>query len=239
MLLIFSVILDLVLHFIENFVIIYKVRKIIMIKIFMSFVFIMLISLPSVLAYSPQDNFIQQNIYEITGVYIGETVEELNQQNLLITDSVQGNTIPLKTVGIAGVILKKETIANIADNRLCSLVISFDRDNIEKTKALGFCVNIKHAQYMANFFNQNSDVKALALNSRSSSQERANAHIGDFLPQRTDLIWFAGQVAQSRTGQRMRFPASYVDLSSRPWLWNGRLHRGRNVGRGCIRIGGR
>ena len=28
---------------------------------------------------------------------------------------------------------------------------------------------------MANFFNQNSDIKALALNSRSSSQERANA----------------------------------------------------------------
>lgn len=81
-----------------------------MIKIFMSFVFIMLISLPSVLAYSPQDNFIQQNIYEITGVYIGETVEELNQQNLLITDSVQGNTIPLKTVGIAGVILKKKLL---------------------------------------------------------------------------------------------------------------------------------
>lgn len=134
--LIFSVILDLVLHFIDNFVIIYNVRKIIMIKIFMSFIFIMLISLSSVLAYSPQDNFIQQNMYEITGVYIGETVEELNQQNLLITDSIQGNTIPLKTVGIAGVILKKETIANIADNRLCSLVIVFDRNNIEKTKKI-------------------------------------------------------------------------------------------------------
>ena len=60
-----------------------------------------------------------------------------------------------------------------ADNILKTLLHYVD--NIEKTKALGFCVNIKHAQYMANFFNQNSDVKALALNSRSSSQERANA----------------------------------------------------------------
>lgn len=136
MLLIFSVILDLVLHFIDNFVIIYKVRKIIMIKIFMSFVFIMLISLPSVLAYSPQDNFVQQNMYEITGTYLGQTVDELKQQNLLIENSYGVASVPLKTVGIAGVIFKKETIANIANDKLCSLMIEFDSKDIEKTKKL-------------------------------------------------------------------------------------------------------
>lgn len=107
-----------------------------MVKIFISYVVVMMIFFSSALAYSPQDNFVQQNMYEITGAYIGETVEELNQQNLLITDAIQGNTIPLKTVGIAGVILKKETIANIADNRLCSLVIVFDGNKVEKTKKI-------------------------------------------------------------------------------------------------------
>ena len=48
-------------------------------------------------------------------------------------------------------------------------------DNIDNAKALGFCVNIRHAQYMTNFFNQNSAIKALALNSHSNQEERANA----------------------------------------------------------------
>ena len=48
-------------------------------------------------------------------------------------------------------------------------------DNIDNAKALGFCVNIRHAEYMANYFNQNSNIKALALNSHSNQEERANA----------------------------------------------------------------
>ena len=55
-----------------------------MFKFLMSFICIMAISLSTVSAYSPQDNFVQQNMYEITGAYLGETVDELKQQNLLM-----------------------------------------------------------------------------------------------------------------------------------------------------------
>ena len=107
-----------------------------MFKFLMSFICIMAISLSTVSAYSPQDNFVQQNMYEITGAYLGETVDELKQQNLLMKNYYDINYVPLKTVGIAGVIFKKETVANFADNRLCSLVITFDDKNTEKTKKL-------------------------------------------------------------------------------------------------------
>ena len=107
-----------------------------MLKILVSFLCIMMMSLSSGLAYSPQDNFVQQNMYELTGAYLGETVDELKQQNLLMTNYYDINYIPLKTVGIEGVILKKETVTNFADNRLCSLVITFDDKDTEKTKKL-------------------------------------------------------------------------------------------------------
>ena len=107
-----------------------------MFKLLMSFICIMMMSLLTVSAYSPQDNFVQQNMYEITGAYLGETVDELKQQNLLMKNYYDINYVPLKTVGIAGVIFKKETVANFADNRLCSLVITFDDKNTEKTKKL-------------------------------------------------------------------------------------------------------
>ena len=91
-------------------------------------------SLSSGLAYSPQDNFVQQNMYELTGAYLGETVDELHEQNLLTADSIGRNVILLETVDINGVILKKGAIANIANNQLCSLIIEFDNKDIEKTK---------------------------------------------------------------------------------------------------------
>ena len=107
-----------------------------MFKLLMSFICIMMMSLSTVSAYSPQDNFVQQNMYEITGTYLGQTVDELKQQNLLIENSYGVASVPLKTVGIAGVIFKKETIANIANDKLCSLMIEFDSKDIEKTKKL-------------------------------------------------------------------------------------------------------
>lgn len=105
-----------------------------MLKILVSFLCIMMMSLSSGLAYSPQDNFVQQNMYELTGAYLGETVDELHKQNLLTADSIGRNVILLETVDINGVILKKGAIANIANNQLCSLIIEFDNKDIKKTK---------------------------------------------------------------------------------------------------------
>lgn len=47
-------------------------------------------------------------------------------------------------------------------------------DNIHRIKCLGFCVNINHAEFMARFCNSHG-VKAIALTSRSSQEERNSA----------------------------------------------------------------
>ncbi len=47
-------------------------------------------------------------------------------------------------------------------------------DDIENVKALGFCVSIKHAEFMANEFN-NSGIPAIALTGNSNDEIRKNA----------------------------------------------------------------
>ncbi|MBQ2379621.1 MAG: DUF3427 domain-containing protein [Akkermansia sp.] len=44
-------------------------------------------------------------------------------------------------------------------------------DDVRKMKAIGFCINIEHAEFMADFFNKQG-VPAIALSSRSSHDER-------------------------------------------------------------------
>ena len=47
-------------------------------------------------------------------------------------------------------------------------------DNIHNIRGLGFCININHAEFMAQFCNKNG-VNAIALTSRSSQEERSTA----------------------------------------------------------------
>ena len=47
-------------------------------------------------------------------------------------------------------------------------------DDIENVKALGFCVSIKHAEFMANEFN-NAGISAIALTGNSNDEVRRNA----------------------------------------------------------------
>lgn len=47
-------------------------------------------------------------------------------------------------------------------------------DNLHKIKCIGFCVNIEHAEFMSNYFN-NHGIPSLALSSNSSTNERENA----------------------------------------------------------------
>lgn len=96
----------------------------------------MIIFSHSVLAYSPQDNPIQQMLYELTGTYLGETYDELNQQDKLKENNIGSTVIPLEMVGINGVIIQKEATVGFCNNQLYLLRIDFDDKDIEKTKQM-------------------------------------------------------------------------------------------------------
>lgn len=108
-----------------------------MFKVFMSFICIMVISVSSVSAYSPQDNPIQQLLYDTAGVYLGETTDELNQQNKLRESKFGGGSIvSLEDIGFNGVIVRKNATVNFFNNQLYYVGISFDDKNVEKTKKI-------------------------------------------------------------------------------------------------------
>lgn len=107
-----------------------------MLKIFASFICIMVISVSSAFAYSPQDNAIQQTVYEFTGAYLGETYDELNQQYKLKENDIGSIVIPLEIVEINGVIVRQDATAFFTNNQLYSIIIGFDDKDIEKTKKI-------------------------------------------------------------------------------------------------------
>ena len=107
-----------------------------MLKTFLLLFSFMIIFSHSVLAYSPQDNPIQQTLYELTGTYLGETYGELNQQNKLKKNNIGSTVIPLEVVGINGIIIHKEAAVDFFNNQLYLLNINFDDKNIEKTKQI-------------------------------------------------------------------------------------------------------
>lgn len=108
-----------------------------MFKVFMSFICIMIISISSVSAYSPQDNPIQQLLYNTAGVYLGETTDELNQQNKLGESKFGGESVvSLENIGFNGVIVRKNATVNFFNNQLYYVGISFDDKDVEKTKKI-------------------------------------------------------------------------------------------------------
>lgn len=108
-----------------------------MFKVFMSFIYIMIISISSVSAYSPLDNPIQKLLYDTAGVYLGETTDELNQQNKLGESKFGGESVvSLENIGFNGVIVRKNATVNFFNNQLYYVGISFDDKDVEKTKKI-------------------------------------------------------------------------------------------------------
>jgi superfamily II DNA or RNA helicase/DNA-binding XRE family transcriptional regulator len=76
----------------------------------------------------------------------------------------------------------KEQISNlITDNkRRAELIIRSLYDyitDLDEVVGLGFCVSIEHAEFMANFFNNNG-INSVAISSRCSEEERDKAKLG-------------------------------------------------------------
>ena len=96
-----------------------------------------------------------------------------------VTDSVDLDTVTWKNGSYDAVELEKifTGSGNISEERARLIMDATERyvSSMEDLKALGFCVSVVHAQYMADYFNEHG-VSAIALTGNSDSEERNTAH---------------------------------------------------------------
>ena len=91
-----------------------------------------------------------------------------------VTDSVDLNTLKWNKGGydlseLSGVYTENDQRAKLIVRSLRKYV-----DSIEQVIGLGFCVSVRHAEYMANFFNS-SGISAMALHAQSDDTAREHA----------------------------------------------------------------
>jgi superfamily II DNA or RNA helicase len=96
-----------------------------------------------------------------------------------VTDSVDLDTVLWKNGSYDPVELERLYTASgsMSIERAGLIMDAIKRyiSSINDMKALGFCVSVAHAQYMADYFNDNG-ISAIALTGNSPREERNNAH---------------------------------------------------------------